>query len=168
MTLPTPKQQYLDYHARECATTMRVLRAMPVDHIELRPHAMCKTARELAWQFAGEQGLTEMVITTGLDMEKMASGPAMPESWEDVLRAFEQAQTRVAQIVRDMPDDRLMSGTVKFFTAPRTVSDMPTMQFLWAMLCDQIHHRGQFSIYLRMAGGRVPSIYGPTADEPWN
>ena len=29
---------------------------------------------------------------------------------------------------------------------------------------DQIHHRGQFSIYLRMAGGKVPSIYGPSAD----
>ena len=39
--------------------------------------------------------------------------------------------------------------------------------FLWMILCDQIHHRGQFSIYLRMADGKVPSIYGPTADEPW-
>jgi hypothetical protein len=24
----------------------------------------------------------------------------------------------------------------------------------------------KFSIYLRLAGGKVPSIYGPTADEP--
>jgi len=23
------------------------------------------------------------------------------------------------------------------------------------------------SVYLRMAGGKVPSIYGPSADEPW-
>jgi uncharacterized damage-inducible protein DinB len=29
-----------------------------------------------------------------------------------------------------------------------------------------IHHRGQFSVYLRLVGARVPSIYGPTADEP--
>jgi len=35
------------------------------------------------------------------------------------------------------------------------------------ILCDQIHHRGRFSIYLHMADGKVPSIYGPTADEPW-
>jgi hypothetical protein len=26
---------------------------------------------------------------------------------------------------------------------------------------------GQFSICLRVADGKVPSIYGPTADEPW-
>jgi len=35
------------------------------------------------------------------------------------------------------------------------------------MLDDQIHHRGQLSVYVRMAGGKVPSIYGPSADEPW-
>ena len=37
---------------------------------------------------------------------------------------------------------------------------------LMAELHDQIHHRGQFSVYLRLAGAKVPSIYGPTADEP--
>jgi len=35
------------------------------------------------------------------------------------------------------------------------------------MLLDQIHHRGQLSIYMRIAGAKVPSIYGPSADEPW-
>ena len=38
---------------------------------------------------------------------------------------------------------------------------------LWLMLNDSIHHRGQLSVYERMAGGLVPSIYGPSADEPW-
>jgi uncharacterized damage-inducible protein DinB len=28
-----------------------------------------------------------------------------------------------------------------------------------------IHHRGQLSVYLRMTGSKVPSIYGPSADE---
>ena len=30
------------------------------------------------------------------------------------------------------------------------------------MLLDHIHHRGQFTIYVRIAGGRVPQIYGPS------
>jgi uncharacterized damage-inducible protein DinB len=33
------------------------------------------------------------------------------------------------------------------------------------MLHDQIHHRGQLTVYVRMAGGMVPSIYGPSADD---
>jgi uncharacterized damage-inducible protein DinB len=32
---------------------------------------------------------------------------------------------------------------------------------------DAVHHRGQFSVYLRLAGAPVPSIHGPSTDEPW-
>ena len=41
------------------------------------------------------------------------------------------------------------------------------MAFAWFMLSDQIHHRGQLTVYLRMIGGKVPAIYGPSSDEPW-
>ena len=27
------------------------------------------------------------------------------------------------------------------------------------------HHRGQLTVYIRMTGGLVPAIYGPSADE---
>jgi hypothetical protein len=31
---------------------------------------------------------------------------------------------------------------------------------------DAIHHRGQLTVYIRPMGGKVPSIYGPSADDP--
>jgi uncharacterized damage-inducible protein DinB len=37
---------------------------------------------------------------------------------------------------------------------------------LWIALFDFVHHRGQLSTYIRPMGGKVPSIYGPSADEP--
>jgi uncharacterized damage-inducible protein DinB len=43
---------------------------------------------------------------------------------------------------------------------------MRRLDVIWANLFDVIHHRGQLSVYVRMAGGKVPSIYGPSADEP--
>ena len=42
--------------------------------------------------------------------------------------------------------------------------DMRRLDALWANQFDIVHHRGQFSVYLRLAGATVPSIYGPTAD----
>ena len=46
---------------------------------------------------------------------------------------------------------------------------MPRIACIRGMIMNHIiHHRGQFSVYLRMAGGKVPSIYGPSADEKWN
>jgi uncharacterized damage-inducible protein DinB len=56
---------------------------------------------------------------------------------------------------------------VHFFTAPKTLGEISRLEWIWFLLHDEIHHRGQFSVYLRMADGKVPSIYGPTADEPW-
>lgn len=47
------------------------------------------------------------------------------------------------------------------------MGDFPVSEVLWLMLMDSVNHRGQFSVYLRMVGGKVPSIYGPSADEPW-
>jgi uncharacterized damage-inducible protein DinB len=166
VAVPTPKQQFLDAYLREGATTLRVLRAYPTDKSELRPHRMCKTARELAWMFVLEQGMSEKALTTGFDWSVPPAMPPAPASLEEVIAAFEGAQQRVASLVRDFPAERL-SGTVQFFTGPKTLGDLPLAEVLWMFLCDQIHHRGQFSIYLRMADGKVPSIYGPTADEPW-
>ena len=45
--------------------------------------------------------------------------------------------------------------------------DVPRIDFVSFLVNDEIHHRGQLSIYLRMADGKVPSIYGPSGDEPW-
>jgi uncharacterized damage-inducible protein DinB len=54
-----------------------------------------------------------------------------------------------------------------FFVGPGKTGDIPLADFVNFMTHDQIHHRGQLSVYLRMAGGKVPAIYGPSADEPW-
>jgi hypothetical protein len=37
---------------------------------------------------------------------------------------------------------------------------------VWGFLFDEVHHRGQLSTYLRPMGGKVPSIHGPSADDP--
>ena len=166
-TMVTPKQQFLGAYEKEHATTVKVLKAYPADKLDLRPHKMCKDARELAWMFVMEQGLMEKGATVGFDWSTPpAPFPKAPESWDALLSAFESGQKRVASAVNGLADHQLFE-TVKFFSGPKTIVDIPKIEFLWMFLCDQIHHRGQFSIYLRMADGKVPSIYGPTADEPW-
>jgi uncharacterized damage-inducible protein DinB len=101
------------------------------------------------------------------ELSAMASArPEPPASMAEIINEVDKAHQAVVDAVKALSPEKL-SATVKFFTAPKTFGDVPTMQFLWMMLFDQIHHRGQFSIYLRMADGKVPSIYGPTADEPW-
>jgi uncharacterized damage-inducible protein DinB len=53
-------------------------------------------------------------------------------------------------------------------TGPKAIGPVPKGAIVQFMLNDHIHHRGQLSVYLRMTGNKVPSIYGPSKDEPWN
>jgi uncharacterized damage-inducible protein DinB len=54
----------------------------------------------------------------------------------------------------------LQKGDQVLFTAPRGA-------VVWLHLNHRIHHQGQFSVYLRLNDVPLPSIYGPTGDEPW-
>ena len=165
---PSAKEQFLKVYEDEHARTMRVLRAFPAEKAEMRPHPRCKTARELAWIFAIERALATTVMNDGFADRAKPGGkpPEPPASWDDVLRAIEQTHRDFGELVRTLPEEKL-GQTVKFFTAPRTLGDVGRMDFLWFIVHDEIHHRGQFSIYLRIADAKVPSIYGPSADEPW-
>lgn len=164
----SPKEQFLNAYEREHATTMRVLRAYPSAKAGLRPHHLCKTAKELAWVFAAERGLGTMIFHNAFASGQPSGegAPAALEAWDDVLAAVEQAHQQFGELVRSTPDAKLLEQ-VKFFTGPKTLGDYTRLEVAWFLLHDEIHHRGQFSIYLRMADAKVPSIYGPTADEPW-
>ena len=165
----TPKQQFLDAYDREHATTMRVLRAYPKDKLEMRPSPKIKTARELAWVFVQECGLGAKLWNDEFAKGVPSGGamPKAPENWNDHLAAIEKAHKDYRNLVAATPDAK-MSGTTHFFVGPKTMGEMTLLESAWFLLHDQIHHRGQFTVYLRMAGDvKLPSIYGPTADEQW-
>ena len=164
MAIPSPKQQFLDALNKEHQTTVKVVEAFPADQSEFKPHPRSNSARQLVWTFAVEERLLTAAVKNQLSL---GSGfPKAPDTWQEVVSAFKQTHADAVATLEAARDEDL-AGTVKFFTGPKTMGDIPKAEFLWFMLCDQIHHRGQLSVYLRMAGGKVPSIYGPSADEPW-
>ena len=168
-TMVSPKQQFLDAYEREHKTTMRVLRAYPADKLDLQPHPKLKSARELAWIFVIERYLSIRVYHDAFKDAAPGQGggpPPAPASWDELLSTLEKAHAEFGDLIRSTPDAE-MNRKVKFFTGPKTMGDYTRLEWCWFVLCDQIHHRGQFSVYLRIAGGKVPSIYGPSGDEPW-
>ena len=164
--MSSPRDQYLNIYDREHAKTLQVLRAYPREKSELRPHPKARTARELAATFVNEQRMIEKALTTGFDWSKPTTSEKPPESLDAICEAFDKGHQRVRGLISVQRDAELCE-TVQFPTGPGRIGDHAKIDFLWMMLHDQIHHRGQFSVYLRMADGKVPAIYGPSLDEPW-
>jgi len=161
----TEKEMFLESWAREFQTTMKVLRAFPADKAEFKPHERSRTARELAWTFVGEQALIDMAVKGKIDFS--GEMPKPPAAWKEILAALEKTNSETIPKVRAMTDADYNS-MIKFPAGPNQMHDLRKADVLWTVMMDAIHHRGQFSVYLRMAGGKVPSIYGPSADEPWS
>jgi len=162
------KERFLETYDHEHGITMRLLKAYPEDQLDLRPHPKLKTARELAFVFVLECGLGTKVWHDEFAQGNVTprATPTPPDDWKALLAALEQSHKGFRDLV-DKTSDAELAATVHFFTAPKTMGEISRMDWAWFLLHDQIHHRGQFSIYLRLTDAKVPSIYGPTADEPW-
>jgi uncharacterized damage-inducible protein DinB len=159
------KQQFTDTFAREHATTRRVLHALPASKSEFKPYADAPTARAVASIFSqGQWGITHAM--SGTWKWPPHGKPGTTNTYEEVLTMFDETGAAAMKAIAAAPDSRL-DEMVPFIRGPQRVEPIPVSELAWFMLMDQVHHRGQFSVYLRAAGEKVPSIYGPTAHEPW-
>lgn len=152
------KKQIMEFRALEFAITMKVLRAYPEDKLDLKPAEKSRTARELIVTLIREEYVCRVAMRGELIRAEFPA--AVPDGLNDMLEALNQIHNEVQNTIAQAGDEEL-NRVIDFYGYKIRAIDA-----LWAELHDQIHHRGQFSVYLRLAGAKVPSIYGPTADEP--
>ena len=149
--------------AQEGEITKKLLRAFPADKADARPTETAQTTREIAWMLVLGMMLVEPILAGRL---MPAPQPEPAANWQDLLDAFERTLSATNARLASL-DDAAMNGMVETMVGPHTPGEARRGDVLRMFLHDQIHHRGQLSVHLRMAGGRVPSIYGPSKDEPW-
>jgi len=156
-------EDFVSTWEREFETTLRVFANYPPNRLEYRPHEVMKTARELMWTIIG----VERDGIGGCVKGNITWGSGKPPRTKDALvREYKRVHRELVKKVRKAGEE-LFSRKIKFFVAKGKMGDVSVKGVLWGMLHDQIHHRGQLSVYLRLVGAKVPSIYGPSADEPW-
>lgn len=157
--MTTSRELFLERRRAELPTFLAVLRALPADRLDYRPHERSPSAGQLARTIVF--GLRACVnVATSLRSEwKDEPAPPLDES----IREFERLSAELDQRVSAM-DDAAWERTARFYVGDRLVSEQPVSRFLWFILFDGIHHRGQLSAYLRPMGATVPPIYGPSAD----
>jgi len=158
------KRQYLERFASELERTLRVLDAFPPGRDDFKPHERSGTAVRVAHPFIKENGA--VIRAARGEWTLQPNVPPPPATVAEARETYARGARELMEAVRDMPESRL-DEAVTFFTGPGTTGPVRIHDMLWFMLLDSVHHRGQLSVYVRMAGGKVPSIYGPSADEPW-
>jgi uncharacterized damage-inducible protein DinB len=144
----------------ERPTFLRVLKSIPAGKAEYKPHERSPSAGQLVWTLASELKACLDAVENG-----QAEWQARPSlSLEEMTSKYEQWSAELADRASKM-NEEVWNRVAKFYYNGKVVSEQPTGQFLWFILFDAIHHRGQLSAYLRPMGSTVPAIYGPSADE---
>jgi uncharacterized damage-inducible protein DinB len=159
----TEKDMFLMGAEREFQTTLNVLQAYPSTKLDLKPHEKSQTARDLMWVLVAGKLATDKIIAGKLALDPI---PPAPKTREELIAAFKRAHKGQIEKVGQLSQQEF-NALIKVQAGPRDFMEVRRADALWFLAMDGIHHRGQLSVYLRMAGGKVPSIYGPSGDEPW-
>ncbi len=159
----TTREFFIKRWEEEYPTFLKVFRALPKDKPEFRPHPRSRSAVELVWLLALEEQACSGCIEAG--KVEWKETPA-PHSLDEAVAAYEKAHADLAPRLAKLGDKtwektaQLVSGKASY--------ELPLGEMLWAVMFDAIHHRGQLSLYIRLTGGKVPGIYGSSADETLN
>jgi uncharacterized damage-inducible protein DinB len=162
-------QTLLPEYDQEMATTRRVLERVPEDQFGWQPHEKSMTLGRLATHVAELAGWARTFLKNdSLDLAPPGGSGYQPQtaaSRAELLEMFDKnvAGTRAAI---EATDDAALLQKWTLLKGGRTIFTLPRVAVLRTMLLNHvIHHRGQLTVYLRLTGTPVPSVYGPTADE---
>lgn len=160
------KDALLAQYDRELAATRRLMERIPADKMDWRPHpksaTMAGIGRHLAHMLTW--GLLGLTRETSDVSDRSPAGPTATPG--DILRMFDTNAAATRVLLEALPEAAL-ADTWSLTWQGRTVMTSTREAVIESMILNHlIHHRGQLSVYLRLNDIPVPSIYGPTADEP--
>ena len=154
----------------EMSITRKLLARVPEAQADWRPHPRSQSFGELALHVAGIPGYATAVLTQAdLDVNPPGAAPAARPAFEStagVLERFDGHVARARAALAATSDEQMVTPWA-LKNGGHTIISRPRAAMLRALaLSHMIHHRGQLSVYLRLQDIPVPSIYGPSADEP--
>jgi uncharacterized damage-inducible protein DinB len=156
------REYYVERFKAEKPTFVRVLRAVPPGEAAYRPHPRSSSAGGLVWLLAGELGdACSLVDRREVNYVQTPEPGTLAESLAAYEKNAGELEKRLATL-----DDAAWGEKARFLVGGNVAWETTLGDMLWGFLFDAIHHRGQLSSYLRPMGAKVPSIYGPSADDP--
>jgi uncharacterized damage-inducible protein DinB len=144
----------------EMRTTLNVIAAVPSGHLAYQPAAKSKTGLGLVRHITLEDEWFLNSIANGAFTKPPDDSDACGiMSPTDAVARYKEKVPAALKRVRAMSGEQLSKviDLLGLFQAPG-------INLLALAIKHSVHHRGQLSSYLRPMGGKVPGIYGPTAD----
>jgi uncharacterized damage-inducible protein DinB len=141
----------------ETAATLRLFDALTDESLTKPDRPDVRNLGRAAWHIVTTY--PEMGGLMGITFDSVTAKDAIPASADQIRQAYRNVSETVLKTVSNWTDaDLLKKDEMYGETWERGKS-------LWAFLAHEIHHRGQMTIMMRLAGLKVPGLYGPSQEE---
>ena len=151
----------------EAGISRRALERVPDGKQDWKPHEKSMPLGYLAAMVARMPAWCAMIVERD-EFEIGAPGQYTPQSVvtsRELVEAHE-ASLREGRAALAATNDEHLLKPWRLLVQGREVSNQPRHEALRNGVFSHLaHHRGQLTVYLRLCGGMVPALYGPSADE---
>jgi uncharacterized damage-inducible protein DinB len=151
----------------EMGTTRRLLERTPEAEFGWKPHDKSFSLGQLAGHIANIPHWCDAILqNTVFDVATVGDTRAkVPDSVASLLSQFDKSVANARAGLAATGDPEMLTPWT-FKRGDHVVFTLPRVAALRSFIMNHlIHHRGQFSVYLRLKNVPVPAMYGPSADE---
>jgi uncharacterized damage-inducible protein DinB len=156
---PGPLDFYKNRFGIENALTRNILKAIPTDKLDYRPHERSPSTGQIAWTIV--RGLYIRVDVAGQGFSDVIRDPH--PAFKEIVERFEDMSRRHTAQLESFTAEQ-WARVAQLRAGGQIALEGPAADIVWLFHFDEIHHRGQLSTYLRPMGAKVPSIYGASGD----
>jgi uncharacterized damage-inducible protein DinB len=153
---------------REVDRSRRALEQVPEGKYDWKPHEKSMIFGYLADMVATIPSWIALQVTKNdLDVAP-ADGSTMKQEPKKTSAALVQALDKTAADARaalEKTTDEHLNTPWQLKARGNVVQEGPRYAMIQDTINHWAHHRGQMTVYLRLMGAKVPSIYGPSADD---
>ena len=164
----TKTEWFLAELESEAAKSRRVLEQVPADRREWKPHERSMALGYLSDLVANIFSWVGLAITQDeLDIAPKDGPKYKPVALNTSAEFVAALDTAVAQAREALQKttDAYLDTPWRLLAGGHLAFEQPRHQVIRDTFLHSAHHRGQMTVYLRLLGLKVPSVYGPTADD---
>ena len=163
------QKDLISEYDRETAKTRKMLEAIPADaDFSYKPHPKSMSLGKLAGHLTDFEGEWALNVLTKDKMDLPADHKweqYIPESKTELLRKFDSELPQVRAAIAAVPVEKWDQQWQFVFGGHAWIDDPRHQVFREVVMSHMVHHRAQLGVYIRLLGGKIPGVYGPSADE---
>jgi uncharacterized damage-inducible protein DinB len=141
-----------------------MLSRVPDDQYNYKPHDKSMLMKNLVTHIADLPGWIHFTLTTDeLDFQKNYEMPDITTT-KDLLAYFDKRYNEGLSVLV-IENEKVLNKPWTLRNGETIYSTQPKVDVLRMAISQQIHHRAQLGVYLRLLNVPIPGSYGPSADE---